>query len=36
MLKILGQMEAPAKICKHLFLGTEWNASHEQELFEKE
>ncbi|CAL8129737.1 unnamed protein product [Orchesella dallaii] len=36
MLRILGQMEAPALIVDHLYLGTEWNASHQQELSEKE
>jgi hypothetical protein len=36
MLKILGQMEAPALILDHLYLGTEWNASHQQDLFDKE
>ena len=36
MLKILGQMEAPAMILDNLYLGTEWNASHQQELFDKE
>lgn len=36
MLKILGQMEAPALILDNLYLGTEWNASHQQDLFDKE
>lgn len=36
MLRILGQMEAPALILDHLYLGTEWNASHQQELSGKE
>jgi protein phosphatase slingshot len=36
MLKILGQMEAPALILDHLYLGTEWNASHQQDLFDKQ
>jgi len=36
MMRILGQMEAPALILDQLYLGTEWNASHEQGLFERE